>query len=75
MPVPAAKYDGIASTGNRMELKAAGCAGITYTIEVSTDLVNWQFIRSYLVDANGLIDYIDADAPVHPHRFYRIRSP
>lgn len=75
VPVPASNFDRISPEGDAMVLKAVGCAGITYAIEASIDLADWEVIGSSLADANGWIDFVDADAWLYPQRFYRVRSP
>ncbi len=45
-------------------------AGYTYTVEASTNLVDWQGIST--LTAAGLVDFADADATNYPSRFYRL---
>jgi hypothetical protein len=49
-----------------------GLAGRTYTVEYSTNLTNWSFLRS--VNAIGATTpVVDENAPVSRQRFYRAR--
>jgi hypothetical protein len=49
-------------------------AGQTYTIQTSTDLVNWAFLTNVTMAANGG-QFVDAIATSNRQRFYRAFSP
>jgi len=52
------------------QLQASGPDGAWFRVEYSTNLVDWTSICTNQV-VNGSVDFIDPDAPEHPHRFYR----
>jgi hypothetical protein len=46
--------------------------GFGYSIDASSDLVQWQSLTNFVQDA-GLFEFIDADATNFWNRFYRLR--
>jgi len=44
--------------------------GLSYGIQTSPDLVNWQTVTN-VVSTNGTIGYVDTNANISPRRFYR----
>jgi hypothetical protein len=48
-----------------------GVPGRLYTVEASSDLIQWQPIGTVTPGETGLVKYFDADAVQHHHRFYR----
>jgi large repetitive protein len=46
----------------------------TYTVETSTNLVNWSFLGTVTTDAAGSGRFTDAEAASFNHRFYRARQ-
>ncbi len=56
-------------------LHFAGFAGEQYVLEVSPDFVHWTPLATITADAEGDIDYTDAEAALHPQRFYRVVQP
>jgi hypothetical protein len=59
------------ATNGTFEITIHGQSNSTYVIEASADLIQWTAIATNLAGANGLLNYIDADAASIPHRFYR----
>jgi hypothetical protein len=53
-----------------MLLQAAGAAGENFDFQASTNLMNWQDIGSTNADSNGLVQFLDTNAPLFPCRFY-----
>ncbi len=51
-------------------LQAMGAAGEGFDFQASTDLVNWQAIGTTTADSNGLVQFLDTNAPLFPCRFY-----
>ena len=51
-------------------LNATGPDGAWFSVEYSTDLINWTAVSTNQV-VNGSIDFVDPDAPDDQHRFYR----
>ena len=55
-------------------LQLTGQQGFTYTVEASTNLVNWNAI-AVLANTNGTVRFIDQSATNAPARFYRAVAP
>jgi hypothetical protein len=53
-----------------MLLQAAGAAGESFDFQASTNLVNWQDLGTNTADSNGLVQFLDTNAPLFPNRFY-----
>ena len=51
-------------------LQAMGAAGENFDFQASTDLLNWQDLGSTNADSNGLVQFLDTNAPLFPYRFY-----
>jgi hypothetical protein len=56
--------------GSCFHLCTSGPDAAWFSIECSTDLVNWTPVCTNQV-VNGSIDFVDPDAASHPSRFYR----
>lgn len=56
--------------GGCFHLVAPGPDAAWFSIQYSTDLINWTPVCTNQV-INGSIDYVDPDAPGSPSRFYR----
>jgi len=54
-----------------VQLRIEGGLGCTYTIEASSDLVNWTPIAS-LDNTNGTLEFADPAAQNSNYRFYRV---
>jgi hypothetical protein len=54
-------------------LRCCGLPGRTYTVQVSTNLLDWSDLNSFTSDTNGLFDYVDAAQTNHDKRFYRLK--
>ena len=50
---------------------AAGTAGRTNSVHVSSDLVNWTLLTN-LINVGGTVNLVDAEAAILNRRFYRI---
>src|SRR5579862_2255209 len=48
-------------------LRLEGVRGQSYTIQASTDMVNWTNIGTVTGDNKGICQFIDANAPKFPH--------
>jgi hypothetical protein len=57
-----------------MQLLLKGIGGWTYTIQASTDLVNWTPLTSF-VATNASTQIVDPAAASFSHRFYRATAP
>jgi hypothetical protein len=51
-------------------LQAVGAAGENFDFQASTNLVNWQDLGTNTADSNGLVQFLDTNAPLYPYRFY-----
>ncbi len=51
-------------------LQAVGAAGENFDFQASTNLVNWQDLGTNTADSNGLVQFVDTNAPLFPYRFY-----
>jgi hypothetical protein len=59
---------------HQFRLSVAGTPGATYTLQASTNLVQWQTLSS-LVITNSPTWFTDYYAPLHTQRFYRAVAP
>jgi hypothetical protein len=57
-----------------MQLQLAGTPGQSYTFQATTNFTSWNTLGSSLADTNGNLQYLDTNAPLFPHRFYRWSS-
>ncbi len=53
-------------------LQSCGVPGGLYTLQASTNLVNWLNVMTASVGSNGVWECIDTNASRYPARFYRI---
>jgi hypothetical protein len=56
-------------------IQGAGQAGLVYTFQASTNLVNWATFGTSTANAGGVYSFVDADAASFRQRFYRVLSP
>jgi len=57
-------------------LSGTGAPGVSYAIQATTDLVDWQNIGTATANTNGVLEFEDRDIPNFNIRFYRaIASP
>ena len=52
-----------------------GDAGVRYTIQASSDLVNWTSLTSLVATASGTNEFTDTTPPGSSRRFYRAVQP
>jgi hypothetical protein len=57
-----------------MRLRYQGTAGVSHTLQRSTDLVTWITLATGLGEETGEIDFVDPEAP-EAAAFYRIVTP
>lgn len=62
------------AAGGGMQVRFRGIPGVTYRIQRSTDLQNWQDIETAVGGDAGEIQYVDP-APPSPSGFYRLVQP
>jgi subtilisin family serine protease len=58
------------SANGTFSFDLGGRAGLNYSVEVSSNLVNWVQFGTF-PNTNGLIRIADPESPGHPVRFYR----
>lgn len=58
-----------------VHLEFTGVAGSSYTLSVSTDLIEWEVLTTLTPVEDGTFSYIDQAAGDSPVRFYRLASP
>jgi fibronectin-binding autotransporter adhesin len=62
----------------QIEIAGKGVPGWVYGVEATEDLGNpngWQAIGGASADVNGVLTFVDVDAPNHAMRFYRFKAP
>ena len=59
--------------GPDFRLRCCGLPSSAYDVQVSTNLLDWSDLDSFLSDTNGLFDYVDPAQVNHGHRFYRLK--
>ncbi|MBU6401858.1 MAG: hypothetical protein KGS61_16195 [Verrucomicrobia bacterium] len=69
---PSLQTVGLMSNGQFL-LQVYGAPGAAYTIESSSDLLTW-LPRTTLNSSNGVMDFLDTNAPGASAKFYRARS-
>jgi hypothetical protein len=57
------------SSGN-VVLQTYGSPGENFDVQMSTNLQTWQDLGPITADTNGLLQFIDTNAPLFPARFY-----
>ena len=58
-----------------LAVHGTGVSNLTYTIEASTNLLNWANIGTAPAGMGGLFNFTDTNAPLYIRRFYRAISP
>jgi hypothetical protein len=58
-----------------IQLQFFGNPGQSYSLQATTDFLNWTSLGSSLADTNGLFEFLDSNAPLFPNRFYRHSLP
>lgn len=59
----------------QFRLQATGAAGLTYTLQTSTNMVNWVNHTNLPAGPGGLIECVENMEPNAPANFYRLRWP
>jgi hypothetical protein len=54
-----------------VQLQAQGASGELFDVQTTSDLQNWQDLGQSTADTNGLFQFSDTNAPLHPARFYQ----
>lgn len=58
-----------------VQLQLSGVAGSNYTVQASSDMINWTNIGSVTAGNNGVVLFMDTNAPAFNTRFYRLNTP
>ena len=75
-PLPRPAISGYTRLPNgQFRLQFTAPAGSTYTVLVSTNLIDWTPLGPATETTPGQFQFTDAEAPGHSQRFYRLRSP
>jgi hypothetical protein len=61
--------------GSQLSFTLTGTPGVTYTVEASTNLVNWSVRSNCTIAGNGLFQFLETNVTNPPIRFYRVRYP
>jgi uncharacterized repeat protein (TIGR01451 family) len=73
---PTLRITGFEPLGDgRFRLKFTGINGTVYTVQASDNLARWNNTGTASETAPGQFEFIDAEAPAIPKRFYRLRAP
>jgi hypothetical protein len=72
---PPAITDWSAHLDGSFLLQFSGVAGSNYTLQVSTNLLNWIDRTNLMAGTNGIFNYVDEDTTNCPQRFYRLLVP
>jgi hypothetical protein len=64
---------GAAFQGQDFWLQCCGLPSRTYTLQVSTNLLNWTDLDSFISGTSGLFDYVDSPPDYYDKRFYRLK--
>ncbi len=67
--------EGPVDTNGYLQVQGTGATNATYTLEASTNLVNWIAIGSIPVNSSGLFTFSDTNGVSFPKRFYRAVWP
>ena len=62
-------------TNNSTHFSGIGVAGVIYTIQTSTNLINWQDIGNATASTNGIFEFEDTNTAYLNRCFYRVALP
>ena len=62
-------------TNNITQFSGIGDAGVIYTIQTSTNLINWQDIGTAMASTNGVFEFEDTNTNYLNRCFYRVALP
>ncbi len=66
------------SNNGAMRMQGLGLPLVAYTIQATINLnppVTWTNLSTDAADGAGAYEFVDAEAPLYPQRFYRVLSP
>jgi len=74
IPVPSPVIQSVVvESDGRVRIHATGSAGISFSVEASEDLIEWREIGTVTATQEGMMEFVDADAPSLDQRYYRLR--
>lgn len=56
-------------------LRSCGLPNLTYTLQTSTNLLNWSDLTNSVADASGVCNFVDWNTGDYRMRFYRLAVP
>ncbi len=62
-------------SGGSFWVEFIALGGQAYTIQASTNLLNWETVGVVIENLNGWFEFEDSSAPTYQSRFYRIAPP
>jgi hypothetical protein len=62
-------------SGTNCSLKLCGLRGGIYTLQASTNLVNWVNVATNMAGTSGVFEFTESGAARCPRRFYRVSLP
>ena len=64
-------------TNGAFQVSGSGYPSLPYRVQVSTNLTttNWTTIGTINADTNGVLSFMDTNAPSQPMQFYRLVTP
>lgn len=59
--------------GPQLSLQFSGSSNVSYTLEVSPNLIDWTVRSNVVMQPNGLFQFVESGLTNPPVRFYRLR--
>ncbi|MDB6025493.1 MAG: LamG domain protein jellyroll fold domain protein [Verrucomicrobiales bacterium] len=76
IPPVASVVNGITlQTNGPFRLQFSGNPGWNYSLQISTNLIDWVTQTNLAAGTNGLFEFIDSNVINRPVRFYRLKNP
>lgn len=67
-------FSSVAVSSNQIEITLSGETGGNYSIQSSTNLIDWEDVRNVIL-TNGAFQFTDPITDEQPQRFYRVFNP
>jgi hypothetical protein len=58
-----------------LQIAGTGDTNVTYRVQASSDLINWQDIGTAMANGSGAFEFVDGASGGFPKRFYRVIIP
>jgi hypothetical protein len=75
VPAPPGITDISSQPDGTFLLEFQGATGMNYTLQSSSNLVDWSTLTNLFGGGSGQFNFLDTDATNHSERFYRLRNP